>query len=148
MITMGRVAGAGCSRMAARLAWARFTVSENEGFSGLVTHPAARSSSTRRMRSRKRRIARSLLQLFAVDGDLHVVIPRVEVEVLPIDLDLPALEIRGLAAKRLLWRAQGAAVVEVDDHAIAVLVADVEVGDFRVIALLHAVARIARQPAP
>src|SRR3954447_14084186 len=80
--------------------------------------------------------------------DRHVVIPLIVKEIPSVVLDFAHLKIRRLRTQRLLWRNELPAPVEVDDGAIAVLVADVEVGDPRIVRLLHPVARIARQPAP
>src|SRR5205814_2586040 len=65
-----------------------------------------------------------------------------------VDFDLADLEIRRLGTQRFLRGDELSAVVEVDDAPVTVLVADVELADLRVVALLQAVARIAREPAP
>src|SRR6476620_8632040 len=95
---------------------------------------------------------RALTALFEVGAgvalDEHVVVPLVEVEVFAVDFDFAALEVGGFGAEGEFGRDEIAAVVEVDDHAVSVLVSEVEVADAGVVGFLHAVGGIGGEPAP
>src|SRR5438270_13367399 len=63
----------------------------------------------------------------AVDGEVGV--PVGEVEVLAVDFDFAALEVGGFGAEAWFGGLDGGAVVAVDDEAVGVDVAAVEVAD-------------------
>src|SRR5690242_4373619 len=71
-----------------------------------------------------------------------------EVEIFAVDLYFASLEIERLAAQRCLGRLERRSIIAIDDQAIGILMAEIELPDGRIITLAQAIRRICWKPAP
>ena len=81
-------------------------------------------------------------------NDFGFCFPFIVIKIFAIHFDFAALEIGWFRAHRFFGGNKFASPIEVHDHAIAVLMAAVEISDARVIGFFHAVGSIGRQPTP